>query len=315
MSKLDKAPDGKWIEGVSPQDSVSQAARRVLRARLATVWHWLPLAAERSEEDVEYVHRLRVATRRATAALRMFREFAAGARYRAVKQHLRRIRRAANDARDLDVMGERFARLAVGNGDGPSGTILGRIGVSRQRAQDPLAALFRQLSKERFDRQIDALIEDVRFQPSRKREPKFGREARRYLRRAVKKFLKASRGDLADPMALHELRIRGKELRYTMEIVAGAFAEAFRGVLYPRIEELQDHLGTINDHFTAQRRFRDWSAASESRKEKAYFERLVSAEQKAFSKGRKAFLTQWIPKRMSKLKRWLQAYCAKRATA
>ena len=41
-------------------------------ARLRTLWNWLPLAAKNADDDVEYVHQLRVASRRAMAVLEIF---------------------------------------------------------------------------------------------------------------------------------------------------------------------------------------------------------------------------------------------------
>jgi CHAD domain-containing protein len=64
--------DGKWIEGLSPDMEVPHAARAVIVARFQVVRHCLPLAVEKSLEDTEYVHQLRVSTRRAAAALRVF---------------------------------------------------------------------------------------------------------------------------------------------------------------------------------------------------------------------------------------------------
>jgi len=55
-------PD-KWVQGVSPDDRTTDVAARTLQAWLAAVLHYLPLAAEKAEEDVEYVHLLRVWTR------------------------------------------------------------------------------------------------------------------------------------------------------------------------------------------------------------------------------------------------------------
>ena len=63
---------GKWVKGLSHDLPVTVAANRVLDARLNAVWHWLLLAASHSPEDVEYVHQLRVAARRAVAAIRIF---------------------------------------------------------------------------------------------------------------------------------------------------------------------------------------------------------------------------------------------------
>ena len=55
----------KWIEGVKPEQLLTEVARQALRQRLRTVWDYAPMAAKKFEEDIEYVHQLRVATRRA----------------------------------------------------------------------------------------------------------------------------------------------------------------------------------------------------------------------------------------------------------
>ena len=65
----------KWIEGVSPGDRTSDVAMRTLQSRLGAVLRSLPLAAEKAEEDLEYVHELRVGMRRATAALRLYEDW------------------------------------------------------------------------------------------------------------------------------------------------------------------------------------------------------------------------------------------------
>ena len=64
----------KWITGAKPEQPVTDVAQRALRERLNTVWFYAPLAAKKYEEDIEYVHQLRVATRRAGAGLQIFAE-------------------------------------------------------------------------------------------------------------------------------------------------------------------------------------------------------------------------------------------------
>src|SRR5207244_2777397 len=66
-------------------------------------------------------------------------------------------------------------------------------------------------------------------------------------------------GDLADPLIgkllddleqaiaddtgdydhLHQIRIKGKRLRYAMEVVVACFAPEFRDEVYPAVEEMQ----------------------------------------------------------------------------
>src|SRR5260221_3966301 len=95
--------EGKWIAGLTPETPVVDAAGRVLSARRDVVRYYLPLAAEHSHEDIESVHQLRVATRRAAAALRMFEMCMPEKRAKTAKKQLRRLRRAAGAARDWDV--------------------------------------------------------------------------------------------------------------------------------------------------------------------------------------------------------------------
>ena len=54
---------------------VSRLAKRTIDRRLRRVARLLPRAAKKPEEDVEYVHDLRVSVRRAAAALQMFAPF------------------------------------------------------------------------------------------------------------------------------------------------------------------------------------------------------------------------------------------------
>src|SRR5438874_12397589 len=96
-------PDGKWIDGLTPGMPVAEAAKVVLAARFAVVRHFLPLASEKPHEDVEHVHQLRVATRRSAAALRVFADALPRKLLKQTKRTLRRLRRAAGDARDCDV--------------------------------------------------------------------------------------------------------------------------------------------------------------------------------------------------------------------
>ncbi|MEK6234887.1 MAG: CHAD domain-containing protein, partial [Planctomycetales bacterium] len=64
----------KWIDGVKGITPIGDVARKVLRERLQAVIDFLPRAAYQWQEDVEHVHQLRVSTRRAAAAMRIFRQ-------------------------------------------------------------------------------------------------------------------------------------------------------------------------------------------------------------------------------------------------
>src|SRR4051794_22443581 len=109
--------EGKWINGLAAAMPVEDAARVVFAARFEVVRQYLPLAATRPYEDVEYVHQLRVGTRRAGAALQVFGTCLPRKHLRAAKASLRGLRRAAGDARDWDVF---LLALADARSDEPA---------------------------------------------------------------------------------------------------------------------------------------------------------------------------------------------------
>src|SRR2546421_5497268 len=95
--------EGKWIPGLSMMTPAREAARLVLHRRLEAVIDALGPALQNPTNDPEVVHRLRVATRRAGAALRIFRSLLPARQYRRARNRLRQLRRAAGAARDWDV--------------------------------------------------------------------------------------------------------------------------------------------------------------------------------------------------------------------
>ena len=90
--------------------------------------------------------------------------------------------------------------------------------------------------------------------------PTFGQAANRALGLLVEDFFTAAAADFSDYLALHAFRIQGKQLRYAMEIFAGAFDRTLRSELYPLVEQLQEKLGAINDYATARELFVAWLA-------------------------------------------------------
>src|SRR4051812_42576378 len=102
----------KWVEVRSPNESVEDVARRVLEDRLDLVWHYLPRAAKGPKSETENVHQLRVATRRAVAALDTFSHLLGKRRLKWMNKQLKKVRRAAGDARDFDVLYDRLSRLS-----------------------------------------------------------------------------------------------------------------------------------------------------------------------------------------------------------
>jgi CHAD domain-containing protein len=241
--------DGKWVTGVTPDTPAVEAARVVLSARLATVRDRLAPAVGQADEDPEHVHQLRVATRRAGAAVRIFRELLPRRRRREAKAVLRAVRRAAGDARDWDV----FLNLLDGSealratGFEPASDFLyGYAFGERSAAQVILSGVAAS--------QADPLREVCEHVPGSVREaddPTAPRTAGALsvavLGELFAEFAAEVEAGPRTATELHQLRITAKRVRYAMEVFAGCFGPPFRDALYPAVETVQTILGAVQD--------------------------------------------------------------------
>ena len=237
--------------GVTPDDHVAEAGRKVMRFHLARM-----LAREagtRQGQDLEDLHAMRVATRRQRAAWRVFGASFRPGRTKRYRNGLREIASRLGAVRDLDVLLE---AADVYRADLP---------VSEQRALEPLLAdwrehrddarvlLVRELDSEGYRRWVDDYRDFVRTdgaavvpvgptQPHHVRDTAASRIWTAYEQvRGYEPVLR-----WADVETLHELRIAGKWLRYTLEFVREALGDD-AAPLISRVTALQDHLGLMND--------------------------------------------------------------------
>jgi CHAD domain-containing protein len=244
--------DGKWINDLSADTPLAEAARRVLRVRFDVVRHYLPLAIDRAQDDVEHVHQLRVATRRARAALDVFQCCLPGKAYDAARKHLRRIRRAAGDARDWDVFLEHLTapgKVASRHRAGMD-LLIGYAISQRAGAQTELTDLGRKERPAEFADAATELLDAVQACDDGSLRTLIDL-AVPTLAELWRELSGAAAGDLDDYAHLHQVRIVGKRLRYAMEVFAGCFAVRFRDELYPAVEEMQEILGLANDSHVA----------------------------------------------------------------
>ena len=295
--------DNNWIEGISSKQSVGKVASQVLNTRLKAVCHWLPLAAENSGENIEYVHQLRLSVRRAVAAVRVFSGLIGDADCADLREKLRHIRLAADEARNWDVLCGRFSN----GGDIPA-KFLEQIKSGRRKVQETIVAAYQEYKTEACGENFGKLVLDVESHGGGEGKRRFVRHVRTYLKPVVKKFFKAAESDLSTDESLHAFRIRAKKLGYTMEILAVAFAPAFRKKLYPQITLIQRLLGTMNDHATAKSVFKDLLPKSETIEQRAFLSGLLMAEERASDDLKAGFLTIWTPKVVSDLKHQFRAY-------
>lgn len=287
----------KWVKASQASEPVSHVAAAVVRERLELVWHFAPLAAEQWEDHPEYLHQMRVATRRSAAALATFAELLPKKKSRHMQKRLKRLRKASGQARDLDVLVGRVLDAAR-----PI------VQPLRRAAQQPVAEAIEKLRLSEFPQKLDALCERIRWR-GEGAEPTYADEARRLLSSAIDDFLAAMEEDLTDHATLHALRIEGKQLRYTLELLSGVLGSKFRQELYVSVRDLQDKLGEINDHAAAAQRFHDWSSSA-APEVSSQFLQLAAAESARSQELQQSFLNWWTNKRRRQFAKKLQAAAA-----
>jgi CHAD domain-containing protein len=292
------AHPAKWIEA-TPDEAVTAVAARSLKLRLKPVQQYLPLAAHQADEDVEHVHQLRVWSRRAQAAIVMYRDLLPEWRAAWIDAQLKRIRKATNDARDDDVFAE---RLAADKQDPGAARLLKRVREHRCESQRQVIAVYDRLKKDdRFDKRVAKLVKRVRLRGKEQKNgdiPQFGEWAAGQFRPVLEAFYESAKGDLADVDAQHQFRIAGKQVRYAMELLSGAFPPRLQDDVNPLLATLQDKLGDVNDHATALTRISGWIEDDRSAKESSYLQRILEDEQRRLEQSQNEFFAWWTSERM-----------------
>jgi CHAD domain-containing protein len=288
------AVPGRQIEGVTSDALVIDLARAAVEQRLLAVTTCFPQAAQARDEDRERVHHLRVSTRRAAAALRLFRRFYPRRRTKRLLRDLRRVRRAAGRARDLDVFLLRLAAVSDSHH-----SLIQDLSAERQSAQRELVDLFEQLgASNRLASNVEAVTK--RQNPRGKKAKRWSRQtlaewAPRRLRKAVSTFLSAVPQSLDRVDDLHPMRIAGKQFRYTLELLATGLLNEEHESIYALLEELQDRLGAINDHQWAIRRLES-GRFDDKQKNDRLVEQETTAMQDAIAQNQPWFRETFLPR-------------------
>ena len=249
------SPDPRLVvgktPGVSADDHVAEAGRKVMRFHLARM-----IAREagvRSGSDLVDVHAMRVATRRQRAAWRVFGSAFRPGRTRRYRTGLREIAARLGAVRDLDVLLLAAERYRSDLPKTEQRAIEPLLADWRMHRDDARVLLVRELDSDGYRRWVDDYRDFVRTegaavvpvfptQPHRIRDTTASRIWTAYEQvRGYEPVLR-----WADMETLHDLRIAAKWLRYSLEFVREALGDD-SAPLIARITALQDHLGLMND--------------------------------------------------------------------
>jgi len=237
--------------GVTADDHVAEAGRKVMRFHLARMF-----AREegvRSGHDLEDVHAMRVATRRQRAAWRVFGAAFRPGRTKRYRTGLREVASRLGAVRDLDVLLEAADHYRADLPGTEQRALEPLLNDWRRHRDDARVLLIRELDSDGYRRWVDDYHDFVRTegaavlpvgptQPHRIRDTTASRIWTAYEQvRGYEPVLR-----WADVETLHELRIAGKWLRYSLEFVREALGDD-SAPLIARVTALQDHLGLMND--------------------------------------------------------------------
>jgi len=220
--------------------------------------HLAAMAAEvegvRAAEDIECIHRMRVATRRMRTALTLFSDCFPKQDYKKIQKDVRKVTRALGEARDLDVQLE-VIEAALEEFPDPvfqPGIKRLKLRLTQRRAevqQHVDAAMDKMLADQLIER-LEAWAAPLLEQSKSVYlyTPALYQLAFRGIQVRIDELL-SHVPYITDPknvQELHAMRISAKRLRYAME----TFEELYGGQLKPYIttaRKLQDQLGAIHD--------------------------------------------------------------------
>jgi CHAD domain-containing protein len=246
-------------------------------------------------------------SRRADAALDLFGDLLPRRQRRWLGKWMRRLRRAAGRARDADVLARHV--------DEPGTAGSPRLRSDRRRGLKKIRSLARRLDDgRRLRRRTRKLITRMGRRAGGS-DVRFGELARSCLTPLVAEFFDTAPAPEADDAALHRFRIRGKRLRYAMELFGAAFPPAMRNELYPQVVALQERLGRVNDLATAQARLGEWLKGAGDPVVISQLRRRLTATGEELIRARAEFRAWWTPELRDNLCRRFEDVLGRPATA
>lgn len=244
--------------GAQPRadEPLAQALSRIWLHELDTLEHYIPRVIE--DLDPECLHQFRVALRRTRALSKVLGKWLPG--HRPLADELKWLAAATGPLRDLDVHRAELLGWAQA-GAAPPDRMRPALEAMRGQRDALHAALTDVLRGERCRELLRHWREFAQSLPGAASGKAAGRVRRRIsarLDRLCRKLCRRGRriGPGASEAELHQLRIRGKRLRYLLEAFAPALGQRRRTRdLTGTLKDLQTALGNHQDCVVARAYF------------------------------------------------------------
>ena len=231
----------------------SDAAAATVLTQLATIAE-ANVPGTLADLDTEFLHDLRVAVRRARAVLRELKAVHDPGQRAHVRGELKWVQTLTGPVRDLDVQLLKWDDLVAPLPPARAADLEPLRALLQRRRAREFARLRRGLRSARFTAALAAWRELAPTAPAAGEErPDAGvpvevvaaDRIRRVYRRMVRDG--SAIDDDSLPEALHDLRKRGKELRYLLELFGGLFDPDVVRPMVKTLKNLQDVLGHFQD--------------------------------------------------------------------
>jgi CHAD domain-containing protein len=239
------------LDGAQRADS---AAKIVLRALLEVIE--ANLDGTMQNIDIEFLHDLRVSVRRTRSVLRQLRPVFPSSELAGFVSEFRWLQRATGDARDLDVYVQEFDSLRALAPEPMRPDLEPLLAALVRRRAEAHGQMGAALSSQRavnlladWSSFLEELVERPEADRPAARTP-IGELAGRRIAKVYERIVTGGRAiDSSSPAeAYHELRKKGKELRYLLELFGAAlFDKEAVTPMIKALKALQDVLGRHQD--------------------------------------------------------------------
>ncbi|MGH9213928.1 MAG: CHAD domain-containing protein [Acidimicrobiales bacterium] len=244
-------PRSRRSPELRPKDPGRAATQRVL-AQLAEVVE-ANLAGTLDDLDTEFLHDLRVAVRRSRSVLREMKKVFEPQARRAQADALRWVQAVTGPTRDLDVQLLEWDELVAHLPAESRADVGVAHEVLTERRTDAFRAMRATLRSAGYQQRWGSWRAFVAEPPAPADDRAGQRAIRRLAGRRIRSVYRAMVRDgsaidqSSPPEALHDLRKRGKELRYLLELFGGVLPASKVKPLVASLKGLQDVLGRHQD--------------------------------------------------------------------
>lgn len=240
---------------VTVQDSMAEAGRKILTRYFQEMLEHEPIA--HLGEDIEGVHKMRVATRRIRSIYRILKPYSPPIYYLQFPQYFRYTARVLGGVRDLDVFLQRIHQYIKKDLGGDASSLQGLLNFKQSELNNARYHLLSWLDSNEYQ-QMTLRFQLLLQQPTsmghlytKKSRVFFSYQVNHELPLVLYQCYHAVRRyetvlNEQDIPTIHEMRVEAKRLRYTLDAFSAVLGDS-GALLIAELKEFQEVLGDLND--------------------------------------------------------------------